>query len=169
MNTCQNRRIRLTNLVLTLPLFDWVCISIQFEAFSKRLVGSKYISASIAPFFDSRIILLRAPPVGGGDRNPEGMDRVGSINHDPLILSFARFKWIKLQGLILGTVEKQSLLRDKGDIVDTVFFVLEGGGLCCLMNGLCCLLTRNGLCCLLNFIPSSATSQTSKTYRGYRW
>lgn len=78
----------------------------NFDIFlSERLVGSKYISASIAPFFDSRNRLLRAPSVGGGGRKNEGMDRVGSINQDPLILSFERLKLMKLEGLMLGVVE----------------------------------------------------------------
>ena len=109
----------------------------NFEVFLLEwLVGSKYISASIAPFFDSRNILLRAPSVGGGGRKVEGMDREGSISHDPLMLSFARFKLIKLEGLIIGTVERRSVPRvDIDDIVDKISVLLSryGGGelLCC--------------------------------------
>jgi len=64
-----------------------------------------------------------------------GIDRVGSINHDPLTLSFARLKWIKLEGLISGFVEKRPEpgvdLDDIVDIVDRVSLEsYEGGGLC---------------------------------------
>ena len=139
MSTCQNRtinaKIRLTNLVLTLPFIDCVCITMNFEAFLfERPLESKYISALIAPFFDSRIKLLRAPSVGSGYRKDSGMDREGSINHDPLILSFARFKLTKLDGLISGIVERRSVPRvDIDDIDDRVSVVsrYEGGGSCC--------------------------------------
>ena len=107
----------------------------NFEAFLfERPLESKYISALIAPFFDSRIKLLRAPSVGSGYRKDSGMDREGSINHDPLILSFARFKLTKLDGLISGIVERRSVPRvDIDDIVDRVSVVsrYEGGGSCC--------------------------------------
>lgn len=57
----------------------------------------------------------------GGGRKNGGMDREGSINHDPLILPFARFKLIKLEGLMLGIVEGRSLPRvEVDDIVDKV-------------------------------------------------
>jgi len=57
------------NLVLTLPLFDCVFITMKFEVFlSEELVDCKNISASIAPFFDSRNMLLRSPLVGDGGR-----------------------------------------------------------------------------------------------------
>jgi hypothetical protein len=91
----------------------------KFEVFlSEELVDCKNISASIAPFFDSRNRFLRSPSVGDGGRKNGGMDRVGSINHDPLILSFARLKWIKLEGLISGFVEKRPVPEvDLDDIV----------------------------------------------------
>ena len=71
----------------------------------------------------------------GGDSKNGGMDREGSINHDPLILSFARFKLIKLEGLMLGVVDGRSVPRvdTDDDIVDRVSLLsrYEGGGLCC--------------------------------------
>ena len=101
--------------------------------FFERLVGSKYISASIAPFFDPRNRLLRSPsPVGSGSRKNEGMDRQGSINHDPLTLSFVRFKLTKLEGLILGVVERCPAPRVDVDDIVVIVPVLsryEGGGL----------------------------------------
>ena len=49
------------------------------------------------------------------------MDKEGSINHDPLILSFARLKWVKLEGWMLGTAERRLVPRlDIDDIVDEV-------------------------------------------------
>ena len=129
--------IRLTNLVLTLPLFDSVCISMIFEVLLfEWLVGSKNTSASIPPFFDPRNRLLRAAPVLVGEgRKYCGMDREGSINHDPLILSFARLRWIKLEGWMLGIVGRRSVPRVDilvDDIVDEVSVLsrYEGGGLC---------------------------------------
>ena len=61
----------------------------------------KYTSASMIPFFDSRDKFLRGPPLGGnGGSKDEGMNREGSINHDPWIPSFTRVKLTKLEGLI---------------------------------------------------------------------
>lgn len=61
-------------------------------------------------------MLLRTPSAGGGGKKVEGIDREGSISHDPLTLSFARLKWTRLEGLILGIVESRSLpLRVDGD------------------------------------------------------
>ena len=82
-------------------------------------------------------MLLRAPLVGGGGWKDEGMDRKGSINQDPLILPFARFKLTKLEGLILGVVERRPLAVPRvdldDDIVDTISVVsgYKGGGSCC--------------------------------------
>lgn len=99
-------------------------------------MGSKNISASIPPFFDTRIRLLWTPSVDGGGRKNGGMDREGSINHDPLILSFARFKLTKLEGLMLGIVENRSVPSVTDDIDDRVSVLsrYEGGGLSCLFR-----------------------------------
>ena len=58
----------------------------------------------MAPFFDSRDRLNRSPLAGRGGRKDEGIDREGSINHVPLMLSLMRIKLTKLEGLMLGIV-----------------------------------------------------------------
>jgi len=63
------------------------------------------------------------------------MDREGSINHDPLILSFARTKWIKLEGLILGIVEGRSVPRVELDDRVSEVSGYGGGGLFCESAG----------------------------------
>ena len=101
----------------------------NFEVFVfELLVGSKYTSASTVPFFDSMARFFRTPSVDNGGRKDEGMDREGSINHDPLIASVGRFKLTKLEGLILGIVQGR-LRPDSGGIDDgvSVAFKYEGG------------------------------------------
>ena len=106
VNTCQDRTIRLTNLISTLLLCDCVWMRMNFELFLiKWLLARTYISASIVLFFNTRTMLLWTPSVGSWGVKVEGMDREGLINHDTLILPFALLKWMRLEGLILGIEE----------------------------------------------------------------